>query len=989
MSAAAPVTSKPQAGLDPLGPLAARFMAADRILQKERGATLLLRAWPWFAGFVTAAFAVDVVLHLAGSVRLGIGVTFAVLILAGVAWCAWLALGRRNSFEHVARTLEARHPRLGSKLINILQLRAQKEDAALAPLTRKLAAAAIAGYADDLRQEPIEQLARTNGVQLIAKQAAVGLLGFALALVLLLDITRTEIPRFLDPFGDHPPYSFTRLEITTPATDGTQIVYNAALLVTAQSSGHRPAELYLSWFPAGRPKQTATLPMFDRGERGFTQQIENVKSDIVVFVYTKNQHAISRQRHVGVILTPRLDKAWVKITPPAYTELPPIERLFDFKNVKALEGSTIQFRLASNRPLASGLLTVTTDNSVEPVTLAKNGESEVAGSIEAKQPAQLKFTLLDRDGYPSQDKWEGSLTVTHDLPPDVEITNPGTDSFVAMDFKAEPAVEASDDYGLKTLRIHTARNGTYGEPRVVHYDRITLHTREVVAFDFSRMDLKSGDTVSLFAEAIDNAPEPHLARSKTVTFTVISTGEYNSFLRERVDIADIEAKYAKLVSEMRDLAAQQKKLGEEIAALKQQLAAAKSDAEKAAVQKKLDALLAQQAALNAKLNQLADTMEHSVRDQPLYDVEADLKDTLAEKAQQIRESTKANDAAVQNLSQQRSPTDGQSPPSQPSPSGQQSPNQKMLDDFKMASDAQLAQLGATAQETEQQVTQPLEDMSLMQEIIEDINRYKELYAAQQELAKQAKAYDRDPLSREDQLALKDLAAQQKSIGDDLDAVEQKMWEDGKAAMEKFPKAGQSAQDIAQKMGDLKLQTLANQTTGEMLAGHGGNGAQLAENLRGQMEKLFSQCQGEGQSMGNELDQYLSIQRGMKPGNSFQQMMQCHKFGSGSKSGTGEQGDGGHDGYAVISGPNPNVLGNEALPSETDKADTDGNGKAKAKPSDANPEVALDKGDVVHDVNPVNRESEAVQSETIIQQYGDIVEKYFKAITKEPAKAAKP
>ncbi len=54
-----------------------------------------------------------------------------------------------------------------------------------------------------------------------------------------------------------------------------------------------------------------------------------------------------------------------------------------------------------------------------------------------------------------------------------------------------------------------------------------------------------------------------------------------------------------------------------------------------------------------------------------------------------------------------------------------------------------------------------------------------------------------------------------------------------------------------------------------------------------------------------------------------------------------------------------------------------------------PEVALDKSDVVQGVNPLNRESEAVQSETIIQQYSDLVDEYFKAITQDPKKAAKP
>ena len=957
----------PAAG-DPLGPLAARLAVADRVLQRERGGVRLLRAWPWAVGFVSGCFVADVVFHFAGGLRAGLTVTGVLLAMGFAGWCGWIAFGKRNVFEHTARVLESRHARLGSKLMNILQLRAQTTDASVMPMTRELATLAVSSYARELRDEPIEQLARTDTLLREAKRAGYGLLGFAVVLALGFDITRTEVPRFLDPFGDHPPYSFTRLEIADPGDDSTQVVYGESLLVTARAGGHRPGELWLSYFPEGHSEQVATVPMFDKGQRGFTQQIEGIKTNLVLFAHTKNRHAQSKQRRVGVILTPKLERAFVKITPPAYTALPPEERTLTFKNVKALVGSRIEFRLQSNRPLASGSISVTDEaGTVVPVEMKPSGEKEVTATIEATKPAQLTFSLTDRDGFASQETWQCALTVTHDLAPEVQIANPNSDTFVAMDFKAVPVVEAGDDYGVKTVRIHTARNGVFGEPRVIGYDKPPLHAREAQALDFA--GLVSGDTVSIFAEAIDNAPEPHIARSKTVTLTVITTEEYNAFLREQTDMGDIEAKYAKLVNDFRDLAEQQKKLGEEIDALKKQLAAAQTDAEKAALQKKLDELMAQQHALNAKLNALADTMEHFVRDKPLYDVEAELKNTLVEKAQEIRDSTAANEEQMKALA------------------GQQAPNQKMLDEFKKASDEQLARLGETAQETADEVLKPLEDLALLHEIVKDINRFKDLYAAQQEMAKQSKAYDRPgPLTREDQLALKDLASAQKQIGDELDAVEQKLWEDGKAAEEKFPKAGQSAKDIAQAMGDLRLQTLANQTTREMLAGNGDKGAQLAETLRGEMEKLFSECNGKEGEMGSQLDQYMSIQAGIPGKGTFKQMMQSKKFGNGRgfKPGQGQMGNGGRDGQAVYTGPNANVMGNESRVSEADRAKMNGAGKNKATPDGAMAPVALDKADVVDGVNAVNRESGAVQGETTVEQYSEIVEKYFKAITK-PAK----
>jgi hypothetical protein len=253
------------------------------------------------------------------------------------------------------------------------------------------------------------------------------------------------------------------------------------------------------------------------------------------------------------------------------------------------------------------------------------------------------------------------------------------------------------------------------------------------------------------------------------------------------------------------------------------------------------------------------------------------------------------------------------------------------------------------------------------------------------MAKQSKAYDKPgPLSREDQLALKDLAATQKQIGDELDAVEQKLWEDGKAAEGKFPKAGGSAQDIARDMGDARLQTLANQTTQQMLSGNGDKGSDLAENLRSEMEKLFSKCQGQGEGpMSSELDQYMKIQGSVPGKKTLKQMMQTKKFGNGRgfKPGKGQQGNGGQGGQAVYLGANPNVMGNESRISESERAKLNGNGRNQATPNGSMAPAAVDKTDVVDGINAVNRESGAVQGETSIEQYSDIVEKYFKAITK--------
>ena len=44
-------------------------------------------------------------------------------------------------------------------------------------------------------------------------------------------------------------------------------------------------------------------------------------------------------------------------------------------------------------------------------------------------------------------------------------------------------------------------------------------------------------------------------------------------------------------------------------------------------------------------------------------------------------------------------------------------------------------------------------------------------------------------------------------------------------------------------------------------------------------------------------------------------------------------------------------------------------------------IAFDKPDVVKGIQSVNRESDAVTSETVVEEYRDLVDTYFKAITK--------
>ncbi len=963
-----------------------RLTRADRAHQRERGGSLLLRCLKWLLLALAVLFVADVFLHLEAGWRLCLtgGLVLAAAGLMGAGW--YIAYVRKNELSHIARLIEERNPQLGSKIINLIQLQSQARDGSLTPLTRQLAELAVAGYAADLAKLPLDRLARTDVVRRELKYAALALLVFAVIAAVFLPVTRAELARFLDPYGDHPPYSLTQLSITSPGIEGTNVIYGRSLVVEVKAFGHRPKEVFLTAFPPGKPEQVVTVPMYDKGDVGLHQQLENIRTELLVYAHTKDKHSRSKMARVNLVLAPQMERAFVKVAPPAYTRLAAEEKPFHFKGIQALAGSEVRFRLQSNRPLREGALEINGGES-QPVkvVLTRSDTNEVTGAFTATNSARLRLSLVDADGIAGAEVWESALTVTHDLGPEVAIADPERDTYVALDFKMQPRVEASDDYGLTMIRIHRALNGVYSTPRDIRYDGTVRLARETVEFDFRELGVQAGDVISFFAEAIDNAPEPHLARSQTINFMVISVDEYNNFLRERNDISVLQEKYGELMAALNDLIEEQKKLGAEAQQLKEKLEKAGDNAAaKEAAQKELDQLLAKQNELNQQLNQQADRMEHFVRENPLYDVEKELQEELSEQAAGIRESVRQNDADTKSVAQRSAPENG---PRQTSPG--------LAGDLKQASDEQVKRLGGAEQQGEKKIQETLQDLAAMQELIKDFNQFEALHQAQQALAEQAKAFNRPgQLSREDQLSLKNLAAQEKQVGEMLKELAEKMREDAKAAEEKFPKAAQSARDMAEKMDDANLPSLAGKATDQMLSGKGKESQQAAERLKQEMEKLMGQCKSPGGSpQQGELDSYLRAQRGMDPGQTWAQMMRSRNFSRpGKQRGTGvmgAEGDGqsGDSGYS-ISTQNPlEVMGNESMINRNATSDkhSDRNGMAKNKPQKETAEPAVDKPETVQGVKAVNRQSGAVPSESMLEEYNDVVDKYFKAITKEPKK----
>ncbi len=957
-----------------------RLKYADRAWRRTRARESFLRAIKWGCAILALLVVVDLIFQLGSSLRLLFGLAAVFTVVGFLIRNFFEGEIKEGPKEKIARLLEDRDQSLGSKLMNVLQLEAQTKDDSQHGLTRKLAQRAIDDASAELEDRDFVPLTGSETMGRSAKRALIPVACVLVPALIFSGIAMREVMRYIDPFGDHPPFSFTTLEIITPDESGVAVVYNQPTTVEVEFSGHRPKELFLTIENAEDPAAGAIeVPMFPQGEKRFVQQIDQVQTDLMVRAHTKSKRSRSENREIGVILTPQLESTAVTIVPPIYTGQPKRTLKIDLNrgtapSVSVLTGSQVSFELTSNRPLSESAAGLVTTSSPKPEELKMTpgiAEQENTATVgfTALESGRIKFDLRDVTGLSSDKDLTANLVVTHDLPPEITRTEPLHDGYIVDTHSTMIAFRATDDYGLERMRVHVGVNEKFRKPDIIDMQvaPVQLEALESVEISPRKMGSIPGDTIFVFADVIDNRPEPQMARSETLALQVISEEQYNDYMRMQTEISDLENKYATLHDEMKELADAQRELAKK---------AEETKAEDASPEKR-DELAAEQSELNQKLEKLAEKMENATRDQPLYDLEKDLQKVLNEEAEKIRESVAENQEQLESFL------------------AGEKPSAESMEKFSEAGEKQADKLDPAREEAEQKIAEALDDAQKMQDLLKAVNAYEQLYEAQEELAKQTQPYaDETEFSQEDKLALQEMAGVERDISEGLAAVEKALREGADAAEELYPEAAQDARNIADAIHDANLSNLASGSAKTMLTGNGDQSHDKAEHLRSEMEKLIGECQEcKGGGASEEFTQRLKMMRSMMAGDTFSQMAQCKKFGNGKGTSPGGmgQGMGGMSGTGQSQmGEQKSLLGGESNlgqrgtgPESANSGDgrtddVDSTELEKARKGERNGEV------VKRELRP----AKSVTGDLLMNEYDDVVDAYFKKLTTEKKEKSK-
>ena len=959
---------------------------ADSWLSRFRGIVRALRSTKYLLLLFILALALDVVFQFSTQTRIQVLVVCAILVLLTAGLVIFRMFFQKEGIQKTARLIEDKDPELGSSLINTLQLTEKLNSEEMSDSSKALAAKAIDDYQKRIDFSKFKEVLNPG---ILGKELKKCLLAIAVAVAVCFifsQIFKMHIVRYLDPYGDHPAFSLTSLEITSPVPNHT-VLYSGDSIVNVKISGHHPGELFLSYFEEGKESLIQTVPMYKKGSEAFTQKLTKLKAPTVFFAHTRDKRSVSHKRKIGIIYTPQVEKAFVTVAPPAYTGRKERKLPFKWRNVTALKGSKVTYTLHSNRPLKSGIIEVIKGTEKSTVKMKAVEENTVSGTISVEDSVRLRFIVKDTDGNDSLELLKGSITVTYDRAPTVAITSPERNSFVTEDFVLKVRAQADDDYGVKELRIHRGLNGFYGPPAVVQPEETTLSTVDkILSITIKDLGVVPGDILEFYADTLDNSPDQQTAVSPIVYLKVISVQEYNDYLRKRAQITDITNKYEDLLERLHELRKEQEKINEEIAKLEEELKKGDKKNEKE-LRAQINKLIKKQNEINHKMNQLADDFDSFVRENPLFDIEKAFAEQLQEQAEELREEAEKNKEELEEFAEQ-------------SEKAMESNNQQSLLEavqaFRMSTDRVAKKLRKEEEEYEEGIVQTLEDLEKMNQLVRDFNYFVFLYRMQDKLTKQLKPFDivRD-LSTRDKLSLKKFAATEKFIGDEIVKLIMSLRKHAEEAEDQFPKAAASANSLADKLEKARLEQLCKDAVNNMLLPDGPESYNMAEWIRREMQKMFNDSTpydtpGQvSQSLKKEFDRYLQLMLEMPPGDCFSQMCQSANFGFGQGQGMGIGGVGGtgnggsRSGYST-GGPNVGLLGNEMLNGNQNQPGglQGGKGRSSASPSNNNSVISTNREKSnTKDSKGTKTKGETVSPEALMGEYENLIEAYFEKVTK--------
>jgi len=464
----------------------------------------MFRAVLWIITVTLGVLFAEVVLDHFVELPLGVrrGILFGGLAL-GLIY-AWLKIARpmlrRVNTLYAAKSIESTDPHFKNSLINYLQIREDADKVAPSVLAQ-IEARAVADLSkvnvdDVVDQSPLTRLsyalaAIVVGICLYSWITPKSILDSARR-AFLADVQRPTNTRFVNisPGDDkEPPKVVTGLPVTfTVETLGRQP--EAVTLFTSRDEG----------------KTFAETPMVQG--RSFADpwsvKIDKVPGELLY--YMAGGDGRTRTYKLPVLPVAIVEKVSLDYEFPEYTQVPRREAVEE-GNVEALQGTRITLTATTNQPARSGFLDFGPKPPV-PLLPVPGDPKKLKGTflVDADGQYAVKFNTMDGQANPEPVLYD--IRVVKDLAPTARFIRPESPTLRPANARVPLVIEASDDFGLKEMKLHVYRNGEILQKAVDVIDPkakdAPKQVQQTVALDLEPLSLKVGDKIQYWVSLRDN-----------------------------------------------------------------------------------------------------------------------------------------------------------------------------------------------------------------------------------------------------------------------------------------------------------------------------------------------------------------------------------------------------------------------------------------------------------------------------------------------------
>lgn len=444
-----------------------------------------------------------------------LGLAFAGTLGYMVLWPAAMLTGlvRGISDFDIADMVRRAFPNINDKLTNLLQLR------------REAAENALALAAIDQKSAEITPVRISSAIDLRVNLRFLRWLALPASIFLLIFLLRpewiasssTRLLHYDREFLPPPPFTLDISGIPQ------QIVAGQPITMTVKVNGDElPAELSL-FVKKASEGEFVDYTLEKKSPTEFTYTLSDLKENISLMV--GNPEVKSKQYDVAVLRRPFIKKFQIQIKYPDYTGLGTEILDNNIGDFKALRGSTVTWTLEAQGETKEARMVI--GGSAEKPTF-RPSDGKMALSYRLMQDVEYYLSLQSPQSLTNVDTVRYRATVLPDRYPSVYVISPNQDFTIGVDPTMPLDVEISDDFGFTKAALYyrftksggiTAVSEQFKEQELPVKKNVLLQPFSQMV-DLTALGMKEGDELEYYVKVWDNDGVSGAKASSSAVFKV-------------------------------------------------------------------------------------------------------------------------------------------------------------------------------------------------------------------------------------------------------------------------------------------------------------------------------------------------------------------------------------------------------------------------------------------------------------------------------------